>query len=268
MVELFGLENLPAVSTDLNYNYRPNGKCHNFNISEIQSRRNNPSIANSATILTGYSSGLFDSADWQKHVSGRLRSRKTEVNEAQFNVRWCTYVPKLWLTDLRYLGCEARNMPLYFAFGIDLLFIARYTNVVKNEGYGKNRSTVAVRSVCSPRISLTLVILPAFLVAQKSSDIIFVEQVSLYFIAVGLVAAKVTYKLVIAHLTKDEMEYLDWPLLGPGLLFLNQYFNCEYGYSGHLVYSGLNAKLCTSHLHINLLAIPYPTRIASINTVG
>lgn len=22
------------------------------------------------------------------------------------------------------------------------------------------------------------------------------------------------------------MEYLDWSLLGPGLLFLNQYFNC------------------------------------------
>ncbi|XP_037890178.1 cholinephosphotransferase 1-like [Glossina fuscipes] len=117
-------------------------------------------------------------------------------------------------------------MPLYFAFGIDLLFIARYTNVVKNEGCGKNRSTMAVRSVCSPRISLTLVILPAFLVAQKLSEIIFVEQFSLYFIVVGLVAAKVTYKLVIAHLTKDEMEYLDWPLLGSGLLFLNQYFNC------------------------------------------
>lgn len=27
-------------------------------------------------------------------------------------------------------------------------------------------------------------------------------------------------------MTKAEMEYLDWSLLGPGLLFLNQYFNC------------------------------------------
>lgn len=27
-------------------------------------------------------------------------------------------------------------------------------------------------------------------------------------------------------MTKAEMEYLDWGLLGPGLLFLNQYFNC------------------------------------------
>lgn len=30
----------------------------------------------------------------------------------------------------------------------------------------------------------------------------------------------------IAHMTKAEMEYLDWSLLGPALLFLNQYFNC------------------------------------------
>ena len=27
-------------------------------------------------------------------------------------------------------------------------------------------------------------------------------------------------------MTKAEMEYLDWSLLGPALLFLNQYFNC------------------------------------------
>ena len=26
-------------------------------------------------------------------------------------------------------------------------------------------------------------------------------------------------------MTKSEMEYLDWSLLGPLLLFLNQYFN-------------------------------------------
>lgn len=30
----------------------------------------------------------------------------------------------------------------------------------------------------------------------------------------------------IAHMTKSEMDYWDWGLLGPGFLFLNQYFNC------------------------------------------
>lgn len=34
-----------------------------------------------------------------------------------------------------------------------------------------------------------------------------------------------TNRLVVAHMTKSEMHYLDWGLLGPLLLFLNQYFN-------------------------------------------
>uniref|UniRef100_A0A1B0C0E3 Uncharacterized protein n=1 Tax=Glossina palpalis gambiensis TaxID=67801 RepID=A0A1B0C0E3_9MUSC len=33
-------------------------------------------------------------------------------------------------------------------------------------------------------------------------------------IAFGLMTAKLTNKLVIAHVTKAEMEYFDWPLLG------------------------------------------------------
>uniref|UniRef100_A0A1A9Z6Q8 Uncharacterized protein n=1 Tax=Glossina pallidipes TaxID=7398 RepID=A0A1A9Z6Q8_GLOPL len=44
--------------------------------------------------------------------------------------------------------------------------------------------------------------------------------------AFGLVAAKVTNKLVIAHTTKAVVEYLDWTLLVSSLLLLNQYFNC------------------------------------------
>lgn len=29
----------------------------------------------------------------------------------------------------------------------------------------------------------------------------------------------------VAHMTKSEMEYTDWSLMGPAMLFLNQYFN-------------------------------------------
>ncbi|TMW46025.1 hypothetical protein DOY81_008895 [Sarcophaga bullata] len=127
---------------------------------------------------------------------------------------------------LPYIGCELRIMPLYFACGIDILLALRYAKVITTEGCGKNGSSVAGTSVLSPSIPLTLVVLPAFIIAQKSPENIFTEHSSLYIIAFGMVAAKVTNKLVIAHMTKAEMEYLDWSLLGPALLFLNQYFNC------------------------------------------
>ena len=80
-------------------------------------------------------------------------------------------------------------------------------------------------SVLSPIIPISLVLLPAYIIHQKSPDHIFESQPVLYVMAFGLVAAKVTNKLVVAHMTKSELEYLDWSLAGPAMLFLNQYFN-------------------------------------------
>lgn len=91
-------------------------------------------------------------------------------------------------------------------------------------------------------------IVPAYIIACKSEEHIFEEHPSLYIIAFGLVIAKVTNRLVVimlnndkvdfwysywyafvwekvAHMTRSEMDYLDSVLIGPALLFLNQYFN-------------------------------------------
>uniref|UniRef100_A0A1B6LPJ3 Cholinephosphotransferase 1 n=1 Tax=Graphocephala atropunctata TaxID=36148 RepID=A0A1B6LPJ3_9HEMI len=93
-------------------------------------------------------------------------------------------------------------------------------------GAGKNGSSVAGTSVLSPVIPLSLVVLPAFIIWRKSEQNLYENNPCLYVIAFGLVAAKVTNRLVVAHMTKNEMEYFDTSLFGPAMLFLNQYFNC------------------------------------------
>lgn len=108
-------------------------------------------------------------------------------------------------------------------------------------------------SVLSPIFPLLAVVLSAFIISQKSVDHVFEKYPSLYIITFGMVAAKVTNKLVvsipiesmssltlflrslipfiyffpfqIAHMTKSEMGYSDYGYIGPFLLFLNQYFN-------------------------------------------
>lgn len=80
-------------------------------------------------------------------------------------------------------------------------------------------------SVLSPVIPFGLVVVPAFIIAQKSTDHVFDTHPAYYILAFGMVAAKVTNRLVVAHMTRSEMHYLDWGLLGPLLLFFNQYFN-------------------------------------------
>uniref|UniRef100_A0A1A9ZGI1 diacylglycerol cholinephosphotransferase n=1 Tax=Glossina pallidipes TaxID=7398 RepID=A0A1A9ZGI1_GLOPL len=169
------------------------------------------------------------------------------------------------------------NKNYIILIGITICYGLNFVNFCKmflEGGSGKNGSSVAGTSVLSPSIPLTLVILPAFIIAKKSPENIFAEHASLYIIAFGLVAAKVTNKLVIAHMTKAEMEYLDWSLLGPGLLFLNQYFNCVVPEIWLLWFTLIwatqdlmryCAQVCLeicAHLHIDLFTIPYPPRTA------
>lgn len=99
--------------------------------------------------------------------------------------------------------------------------------------------------------------------------------------------------LKVAHMTKSEMEYLDWGLIGPMCLFLNQYFNnflpeylvlwfcliwctIDLGRYCSQVSLGLNQskslyflkcftlqKVCLEicdHLNIHLFKIPYPPK--------
>ncbi|XP_028900128.2 cholinephosphotransferase 1 isoform X2 [Zeugodacus cucurbitae] len=223
--------------------------------------------------------GLFYCAHWQTYVSGTLRFGKIDVTEAQFTIMAihiisAVFGADVWQARIPLIGGRWNYIIL---IGITLGYLANMLNFSKmfiEGGSGKNGSSVAGTSVLSPSIPLTMVILPALIIAQKSPQNIFTEHSALYILAFGMVAAKVTNKLVIAHMTKAEMEYLDWSQLGPALLFFNQYFNCVlpeiwllwfslfWGTQDLIRYcSKVCLEIC-SHLHINLFTIPYPGKNA------
>lgn len=93
---------------------------------------------------------------------------------------------------------------------------------------------------------------------------------SLYILAFGFVAVKITNRLVVAHMTKSEMDYMDWSLLGPAMLFLNQYFNTfipeYYVLWICLIYVTIDMlrycyQICyeiCQYLNVELFRIPYP----------
>ncbi|XP_015597935.1 choline/ethanolaminephosphotransferase 1 isoform X13 [Cephus cinctus] len=100
-----------------------------------------------------------------------------------------------------------------------------FCKVFESGGVGKNGSTIAGTSVLSPIIPFSFVVVPAFIIYRKSTEYVYENHPALYILAFGMVAAKVTNRLVVAHMTKNEMQYLDSSLIGPAMLFLNQYFN-------------------------------------------
>ncbi|XP_017001116.1 cholinephosphotransferase 1 isoform X2 [Drosophila takahashii] len=223
---------------------------------------------------------LFYCAHWQTYVSGTMRFGRIDVTEAQFSIIAIHLVsavlgPEIWLTKIGIGSIELWYGPAMTTIVCGLLSLTYVFSVIKAGGVGKNGSTVAGTSVLSPSIPLTLVVLPALMIAQKSPQNIFTEHASVYIMAFGMVAAKVTNKLVIAHMTKSEMEYLDWSLLGPALLFLNQYFNCIvpeiwllwftliWGTQDLLRYCAQVCLEICQHLRIDLFRIPYTPKGAA-----
>ncbi|XP_053966407.1 cholinephosphotransferase 1 isoform X4 [Anastrepha ludens] len=222
---------------------------------------------------------LFYCAHWQTYVSGTLRFGKVDVTEAQFTIMGihvisAVFGSEVWQTRIPLIGGRWNYIIL---IGITLGYLVNmmsFSKMFVEGGSGKNGSSVAGTSVLSPSIPLTLVILPALIIAQKSPQNIFTDHSSLYILAFGMVAAKVTNKLVIAHMTKAEMEYLDWSQLGPALLFFNQYFNCVLPEIWLLWFTFVwgaqdlgryCSKVCVeicNHLHINLFTIPHPVKNA------
>ncbi|XP_044255895.1 choline/ethanolaminephosphotransferase 1 isoform X5 [Tribolium madens] len=174
---------------------------------------------------------LFYCAHWQTYVSGTLRFGRIDVTEAQYTI-----------------------------MGILLLSTIFGPSVWSTKG----------TSVLSPVIPFSMVLVPAFIIYQKSTQHVYEEHPALYVLAFGLVAAKVTNRLVVAHMTKSEMDYMDWSLLGPAMLFLNQYFNtfireyyilwlCMIWVIVDLLrYCYQICQEICDFLHVELFRIPYP----------
>ncbi|XP_071056749.1 choline/ethanolaminephosphotransferase 1 isoform X4 [Onthophagus taurus] len=173
---------------------------------------------------------LFYCAHWQTYVSGTLRFGQVDVTEAQ-----------------------------------NTIIILQLISAI----FGPSIWTTKGTSVLSPIIPFSAVLLPAFIIYKKSVDHIYEEHPALYILAFGMVAAKVTNRLVVAHMTKSEMDYMDWSLLGPAMLFLNQYFNVfipEYyvlwlcliwvTFDLYRYCYQICHEIC-DHLHIELFRIPY-----------
>ncbi|XP_012142206.1 choline/ethanolaminephosphotransferase 1 bbc isoform X2 [Megachile rotundata] len=122
------------------------------------------------------------------------------------------------------VGTISNYVAVLFYAGYIHVFL-EFCKVFESGGIGKNGSTIAGTSVLSPIIPFSFVVVPAFIIYRKSAEHVYENHPALYILAFGMVAAKVTNRLVVAHMTKNEMQYLDSSLIGPAMLFLNQYFN-------------------------------------------
>ncbi|XP_056293317.1 choline/ethanolaminephosphotransferase 1b isoform X3 [Pseudoliparis swirei] len=150
---------------------------------------------------------MFYCAHWQTYVSGTLRFGIIDV------------------TEIPILNIQMKMVPAICTFLGAIFSCTNYFRVIFTGGVGKNGSTTAGTSVLSPVLHIGSVIILAMMIYKKSAVQLFEKHPCLYILAFGFVSAKITNKLVVAHMTKSEMHLHDLAFLGPGLLFLDQYFN-------------------------------------------
>ncbi|XP_022122584.2 cholinephosphotransferase 1 isoform X3 [Pieris rapae] len=172
---------------------------------------------------------LFYCAHWQAYVTGTLKMGRIDVTEAQYTIICihlisATLGADIWATQLPTINVSVNLLSNYFVVLLNMYLVFGYIKVIMRGGVGKNGSTVAGTSILTPVFPFSFVVVPAFIIFQKSESQVYQNHPALYILAFGMVAAKVTNRLVVAHMTKSEMDYYDWALVGPAMLFLNQYF--------------------------------------------
>ncbi|XP_069797374.1 choline/ethanolaminephosphotransferase 1-like isoform X2 [Narcine bancroftii] len=215
---------------------------------------------------------MFYCAHWQTYVSGTLRFGILDITEAQLCIVVAQVVtvvvgPSLWSMPIPLLEIQVKIVPALFVVAGAIFSCTNYFTVIFTGGVGKNGSTIAGTSVLSPFLHIGTVITLALMIYKKSTSRLFENNPCLYILAFGFVSAKITNKLVVAHMTKSEMHLQDTAFVGPGLLFLDQYFNSFI--SEYLVlwialvwslfdlirYSVGVCNQIASHLHINIFKI-------------
>ncbi len=79
----------------------------------------------------------------------------------------------------------------------------------------------------TPVIPIFLVVLPGLLIASNSSENVFEENPILFVVTWGIMAAKVTNRLIVAHMSKSELSSFDVTMLTPAAFLVRSY--CHLG---------------------------------------
>nr|XP_020736801.1 cholinephosphotransferase 1 [Odocoileus virginianus texanus] len=173
---------------------------------------------------------MFYCAHWQTYVSGMLRFGKVDVTEIQIALVIIFVLSTfggatMWDYPIPILEIKLKILPVLGVVGGAIFSCSNYFHVILHGGVGKNGSTIAGTSVLSPGLHIGIIIILAIMIYKKSATNLFEKHPCLYTLMFGCVFAKVSQKLVIAHMTKSELYLQDTVFIGPGLLFLDQYFN-------------------------------------------
>jgi len=173
--------------------------------------------------------GGFYLAHWATYTTGKLQFSSFDVTEAQlatYSLYLFTYFFGQDSFHYTILGiCTLKQILFYgLTFTSIILLFNSHGKTVLEDGAGPEGSSVAGTSVLSPSKNLFVVLILSSFIAAKP-DIIMTNYPTLFVFFVGMVFAKCSNILIVAHMTKSEVPFIGKSCYGLLLIFLSQYFN-------------------------------------------
>lgn len=170
---------------------------------------------------------MFYCAHWQTYVSGTLRFGIIDVTEVQIFIISMYLLAAVggtafWQFPLPVFQMPIKMIPAILTVLGAIFSCTNYFRVILRGGVGKNGSTIAGTSVLSPGFHIGTLITLASLIYYKTSGHLFQMHPCLFILAFGFGSAKITNRLVVAHMTKSEMQRFDQAYVAPALLCFNQ----------------------------------------------
>jgi len=172
----------------------------------------------------------FYISHWSTYINGKLQFAYFDVTESQLAGMLQFFITYLMGQDIwEYKIMFGLNLK-YISFYIPICLLSfrlirDHTRTIIKGGVGPNGSTVAETSVLSPSTPLFILLTIVLLIYAKSGDGLMDRYPVLFTTTVGICFAKISNKLIIAHMSKSSLEVMDKSFLGLIALLLNQYFD-------------------------------------------
>ncbi|KAH8851199.1 Cholinephosphotransferase 1 [Schistosoma japonicum] len=123
-------------------------------------------------------------------------------------------------------GLELKVVQFLVFSVVMFLLSVQFADTISQGGCGKYGTTVANTSVLFPVCPLALAFSLPILIAINSPVNLYHQSPFIFLLTFGIIFAKVSQRLVLAHMTKSAISLFDSVMFGAALLLINQYFSC------------------------------------------
>ncbi|OQR79465.1 choline/ethanolaminephosphotransferase 1-like [Tropilaelaps mercedesae] len=195
---------------------------------------------------------VFYCAHWQTYVTGTLRFGWFDVTEAQFSVMGilltsAIFGQDVWGTQAAFM--EFRFLPFILCIGGSVVALFNYLRVCLSS----QTQHVCEGSALAPLAPALLTIVPGIVMALKSPSLVS-GQPCLALMTFGLVGVKLTFRIIVAHMTRSELHTWDSTLATPLTIFFNQYLDFPLS-ERFILYAGLTYTTIDLCLYANAICV-------------